>query len=149
MNWLWMTHRTFDRDEAIAVLFPVSIIALVSDTIVLPYRALVRALSGERYTMTVFKTFVRTMGPPFALIAFMLATSIGANAERVVARCFTAWGVFCVVYSVILVKDARWRLQKHFRTLAAGDPVLNPWLSLLPKSRSLPPITPGVVVGRT
>ena len=130
MNWLWMSNRTFDRDDAITVLWPVSIIALVADTIVLPYRSLVRALYGERYTITVFKTFVRTIGPPFALIAFMLAMSIGSNnTEGVVAKCFTAWGVFCVVYSFVLVGDARWRLKKHFRTLAAGDPVPYPFKS--------------------
>ena len=57
-----------------------------------------------------------------------LAMSIGAtNSERVVARCFTAWGAICLVYSFVLVKEARWRLNKHFRTLAAGDTVPNPW----------------------
>jgi ABC-type transport system involved in cytochrome c biogenesis permease component len=133
MNWLWLSHRTFDSDEAIAVLLPVSLILLVADTIVLPYRSLVRALYGERYTMTVFKTFVRTIGPPFALIAFMLAMSIGSNnTEGVVARCFTLWGAFCVVYSFVLVREARWRLNKHFRTMAAGDPVPNPWKARLP-----------------
>jgi ABC-type transport system involved in cytochrome c biogenesis permease component len=152
MNWLWMTHRTFDRDEAIAVLFPVSIIALVADTILLPHRALLRALQGERYTVTVFKTFVRTMGPPLALVAFMIAMFMGSNGstiEGVVAKCFTAWGIFCAVYSVIFVKDARWRLHKHFRTLAAGDPVPSPWLPLVPKPKSLPAISPGMIAGRT
>jgi ABC-type transport system involved in cytochrome c biogenesis permease component len=132
MNWLWLSDRSFhgdEVDEVIAVLLPTSIILLVADTIVLPYRSVVRALYGERYTMTVFKTFVRTIGPPFALIAFMLAMSIGWNNSResAVARCFIGWTVICVVYSCVLVADARWRLKNHFRTMAAGDPVPNRW----------------------
>jgi ABC-type transport system involved in cytochrome c biogenesis permease component len=128
MNWIWMTSRIFDNDEAMAALLPASVILLVADTIVLPYRSLVRALHGERYTMTVFKTFVRTIGPPFALIAFMLAMSIGwNNHERVVARCFNGWTAICLVYNFVLWADARWRLNTHFRTMAAGDPVPNRW----------------------
>ena len=149
MNWLWMCHRTFDRDEAITVLWPVSILLLVADTIVLPYRSLVRALYGERYTMTVFKTFVRTIGPPFALIAFMLAMSIGSNnTEGVVARCFTAWGAFCLVYSFVLVRDARWRLNNHFRTLAAGDPVPSPFKSRFAPLKPRPELSSRMVAGR-
>jgi hypothetical protein len=126
-NYMWMGARTFDREEVIQAILPISVLLLVSDTIVLPYRGLLRALHGERYTLTVFKTFFRTQGPPLGLIAFMLGMAIGSTTQSAARNCFVAWGIICVVYNVVLVVDARVRLRKHFRKLAAGESIPAVW----------------------
>ena len=108
-------------------MLPISIVLLVSDTVLLPYRAILRALHGERYTITVFKTFIRTQGPPLALIAFLMGMSIGSNSENIVRNCFAGWLFICLVYTTVLLKDARRRLRVDFRKLAAGDPVPPAW----------------------
>lgn len=127
MNFAWMSHRTVANDRVLEVLLPVSIILLIADTVTLPYRAILRGLHGERYTLTVFKTLVRTNGPPLAVIAFMLAMSIGQNGERAAANAFTLWVILCIVYSFILVKDARHQLRHYFRELAAGERIVPGW----------------------
>lgn len=127
LNYTWMSSRTFAHDRAMQVMLPISLVLLVSDTILLPYRALLRALHGERYTLTVFKTFVRTQGPPLALIAFMLGMSIGSNSENIVHNCFVGWVLICLVYTAVLLRDARKRLRLDFRKLAAGESVSPPW----------------------
>lgn len=127
LNFLWMNERHVASDPVIRTLLPVSLILLVSDTIVLPYRAALRALHGERYTLAVFKTYLRTQGPPLALIALMLGMSIGSTTPDVAENCFVVWTVVCVVYSVVLVMDARRQLKSDFRLLAAGESMRREW----------------------
>src|SRR5688572_20460243 len=79
MNFLWMAAPVFDHDRMLSILLPCSIILLLADTVVLPWRAVLQALAGESYTQTVFKVFLRTNVPPLAAIAFMLAFAIAAR----------------------------------------------------------------------
>ena len=120
MNFLWMAAPVFDQDRMLSILLPCSIILLVVDTVVLPWRAVLQALAGEPYTQTVFKVFLRTNVPPLAAIAFMLAFAIAARTPAYAENCFIIWTVLCVIYSAALVAHAKYRLR-GFRMLAAGD----------------------------
>jgi hypothetical protein len=120
MNYLWMSAPTFDHDRMLSILLPCSIILLVADTIVLPWRSVLQALAGETYTQTVFKVFLRTNVPPLAAIAFMLAFAIAARTPRYAENCFIVWTILCLIYSVVLAGHAKYRLR-DFRCLAAGD----------------------------
>src|SRR5690606_17300998 len=74
------------------------------------------------YSLTVFKVFFRTMGPPLAMIGFLIAMNLGSNkpAERTVVDCFVLWTVFTLLFNAALVLHARERFRE-FRRLAAGD----------------------------
>ena len=120
MNYLWMAAPMFDQDRMLSILLPCSIILLVADTIVLPWRSVLQALGGETYTQTVFKVFLRTNVPPLAAIAFMLAFAIAARTPRYAENCFIIWTFLCLIYSAVLVGHAKYRLR-DFRSLAAGD----------------------------
>ena len=120
MNFLWMAAPVFGHDRMLSILLPCSIILLVADTVVLPWRAVLQALAGEPYTQTVFKVFLRTNVPPLAAIAFMLAFAIAARTPAYAENCFIIWTVLCVVYSAALVAHAKYRLR-GFRMLVAGD----------------------------
>ncbi len=120
MNYLWMAAPVFGQDRMLSILLPCSIILLVTDTIVLPWRSVLQALAGEPYTQTVFKVFLRTNVPPLATIAFMLAFAIAARTPDYAENCFIVWTVLCLIYSAALVAHAKYRLRA-FRMLAAGD----------------------------
>ena len=126
MNYFWMSENSLQRDVAFRTLLPCSLILLVADTIALPWRSVLLALSGERYPLTVFKTYLRAIVPPLALVAFMLAMIIGSNQQRSIANCFILWTVLCLIYNTALILNARARLQ-HLRLLAAGDKLPSPW----------------------
>jgi ABC-type transport system involved in cytochrome c biogenesis permease component len=120
MNFLWMAAPMFNQDRMLSIMLPCSIILLVADTIVLPWRSVLQALSGEPYTQTVFKVFLRTNVPPLATIAFMLAFAIAARTPRYAENCFIVWTILCLIYSAVLIGHAKNRLRS-FRLLAAGD----------------------------
>jgi hypothetical protein len=120
MNFLWMAAPMFNQDRMLSIMLPCSIILLVADTIVLPWRSVLQALSGEPYTQTVFKVFLRTNVPPLAAIAFMLAFAIAARTPRYAENCFIVWTILCLIYSAVLIGHAKNRLRS-FRLLAAGD----------------------------
>lgn len=128
MNYLWMSHSFFVNDPVLNVVLPLSILFLVTDSVLLPVRSLVNALEGQRYTLTVFKTFLRTLGPPLAVIAYLLAMSIGSNtpADEAIVKCFRLWGYLMVAYTLVLAINARNRLR-HFRLLASGDKLPIRW----------------------
>ena len=111
-------------------------VLLVADTIVLPYRALLRAVYGERYTFTVFKTFIRTQAPPILVIALLLANAIGSNRQEAAAQAFWFWLFLCLAYSAVLIKDARSRLRQ-FRLLASGEELPPLWKRFLPPSLAM------------
>jgi hypothetical protein len=115
-----MAAPVFNHDSMLSILLPCSIILLVADTVVLPWRSVLQALVAEPYTQTVFKVFLRTNVPPLATIAFMLAFAIAARTPAYAENCFIIWTILCLIYSAALVAHAKYRLRA-FRMLAAGD----------------------------
>jgi hypothetical protein len=126
MNFTWLSHREFRNQPVFESALWISIILLLADTIVLPWRAVLTALNGERYHITVFKTFTRTMGPPAALFAFMAVYSIGISDDRFIATIFQLWALFTIVFNVFMLVDARSRL-KNLRRLASGERIHPRW----------------------
>jgi ABC-type Na+ efflux pump permease subunit len=119
MNWIWMTEESFISE--LGILLPCSILLLVSDCYALAWRAILNSLKGERYVLTVCKTYFRVIAPPMAAImitiAFCMGASAGSEAMKVI---FVLWTLASVFYDLTLAFDARQRLA-DLRAVAAGD----------------------------
>jgi hypothetical protein len=141
LNYAWMSNSMFASDALINAVLPCSIILLVADAIVLPWRSLAHAIQGERYTVTVFKVFIRTQGPPLALVGILLAMAIGANGDTTAAFYLKIWTVLCLVYSAFMIRSARKQLSR-FRSIASGETVPSGWEILIQRiSNAFPPLT--------
>lgn len=119
MNVFWMTEDSFSRE--VGILLPCSVLILFFDTMTLTRRAVLNALRGERYSLTVFKTFFRVIVPPIAVIVMVLTLRIGTpTSKETMQFIFGMWTIACVIYDFVLIEDARIRL-KNLRALASGD----------------------------
>jgi ABC-type transport system involved in cytochrome c biogenesis permease component len=119
MNLTWMTADDFPNE--LRIILPCSIVLLVFDSYALCWRAVLNALKGERYSVTVFKTFSRVIVPPIAVISLVLAMRLGVNTGREAMEfIFIVWTTACVLYDLTLITNARVRLRK-LRAIAAGD----------------------------
>ncbi|HEX7860766.1 MAG TPA: hypothetical protein VF773_10595 [Verrucomicrobiae bacterium] len=119
MNYLWLSHREFDRQDVFQIALPITIILLITDTIMLPWRAILEAIRGDRYPATVFKAFLRSMGPPIAVFAFLVAISI-VSSERAAANVYALWAFATVIFNLMLISNAKKELQ-NFRLIASGE----------------------------